>query len=172
MSFSRFALLAVTAIATITPSVLWAQDARPSPGATAQPPAPALNPKILAKLLDLISTYGVNTQMPGPITDAMGVTTGAQTWPVRQFAVQANATGVVHAIAIGPGTDPVILVSMRGPAAISIFRVRRDGTLVSGVDYFVQTRQTTALTPAQAVAGFGDECAFWATHMDSLPSSG
>jgi hypothetical protein len=144
-----------------------------APGASrGQTPPPALrgvSPAVIDKLLKLIAAMGVDTALPGPVATALGLTDNGQPWPDRQFAVQSES-GTLHAVAIHRGTDPDMVFSTRGPAAISTFRAHRDGSLTAATDFFSDTHLTANLPLAQSQADFAAEGAFWAAHMDALTS--
>ena len=163
------------AVATLAPCALWAQAAAPAPSvpapalaAPAPPGAPrAINPAVLAKLLKLIASAGADIDVPASVAGPLGLGEG-KAWPARQFAVQASATGSVHAVALGRSDDQDIVFSVRGPAAVSVFRAHRDGTLVTATNLFEGTNQSAALPPGEAQADFAAEGAFWAANVDSV----
>jgi hypothetical protein len=168
----RRALIAALAIAALAPGASWAQAA-----ATSRAPATAgsdrvVTPNMLAKMLKLAASIGIDSELPPSVATALGLsTTGAatgQAWLDRQFAVQSNATGTVHAVAFSRANDGDMVLSVRGPAAISIFRIHRDGVLVSAVNFFPETKQTTPLSPLEAQDGYAAECVFWLTNLDPL----
>jgi hypothetical protein len=125
---------------------------------------------VIEKLLKLIAAAGVDTALPAPVAAALGLATGGQPWPDRQFAVQSTDSGALHAAAVHRGAEPDMVFSVRGPAAISIFRVRRDGTLVSATAFFSDTHLTASLPLTQSEADFAAEGGFWALHVDGLSS--
>lgn len=127
-----------------------------------------LAPSVLAQMLRLNTASGHDGEMPGSIAVALGLTTAEQPWPDRQVAVVSNDTGAVHAVAVGLGSVQDVILSVRGPVAISAFRVHRDGTLVSATNFFISTKATSALPPEQARSSFIDECAFWSSHIGRL----
>jgi hypothetical protein len=167
MNLSRFALSALLAISPFAVTLAKAQTAAAAGPAS----APALPPAVLARLLKLMAVSGVDSEMPASIATALGVTTAGPSWPDRQLAVESSASGSVHALTMGRGDDMALMLSARGPAAISVYRIRRDGVVVSGVDYFLQTKQVTPLTPAQVEAGFAAERSFWMANIDRLDAS-
>ena len=161
---------AVLAPAAIMPSALLAQTAAPAPSAPAPAPAGAprpINPAVLAKLLKLIASAGADIDVPVTVAGPLGLGDG-KAWPARQFAVHASATGSVHAVALGRGDDQDIVFSVRGPAAVSVFRAHRDGTLVTATNLFEGTNQATTLPPGEAQADFAAEGAFWAANVDAV----
>jgi hypothetical protein len=137
-------------------------------GQTATPARPAVQPAVIAKLLKLIAAMGVDTDLPAPVAAALGLSANGQPWPDRQFAVQAAQEGSLHAVAIPRGGEPDMIFSVRGPAAISIFRAHRDGVLVGATAYFSDTHLTASLPLAQSQADFVAEGSFWAAHADEL----
>jgi hypothetical protein len=66
----------------------------------------------------------------------------------------------------GPGQD--IVLTVRGPAAVSVFRARADGTLDKGVNLFLQTNQAMPMPAAEAQAEFTAELRFWAANIDAV----
>jgi hypothetical protein len=157
-------LAAVLAALVSAPAPAWAQVA-PGSGSDQRP---AITPDMVTKILGLMPSIGMDTQLPAPVASALGLTVTGQGWPDRQFAVQANDTGTVHAIAVSRSADPDILFSTRGPAAITVFRLRRDGVLVSAINFFTLTRQTAVIPPTEARTEFTTEKVFWLTSLDAL----
>jgi hypothetical protein len=150
-----------------SPGPAWAADA-PAPSAPAA--KGGMSPVVLAKLVSLITRAGHDTDLPGPIAAALGLPNTGQPWPDRQFAVQSHGPEALHAVALGQGEGADIVLSVKGPAAISIFRADRHGALLGATTYFPETRLTMTPPAATAAADFGTECAFWAIHVDALIS--
>jgi hypothetical protein len=119
-------------------------------------------------MLQLITKAGRDRDIPAPISSALGLTAAGTAWPDYQFAVRGNGSGAVHAIAFSRGTDKDVILTVRGPAAITVFRARPDGTLGTAVNVFVQTNQTLPLPAGEARAQFADEVAFWAANIDTV----
>ncbi len=144
--------------------------------ATAEASSPAahgpMNPAVLARLLALIAKAGHDTELPPSIATALGLTGAAagaaKPWSDRQFAVQSHETGALHAIALGQGDAADIILSVKGPAAISIFRADHNGRLISATSYFPETGLTMTPPSAAARTDYAAECAFWGVHIDEL----
>lgn len=153
-----------------TPLLLAAFLPMAAGGQTSAPPPPRMPSAVIDKLLKLIAAAGVDTALPAPVAAALGLASAGQPWPDRQFAVKSTEEGSLHAVAIHRGADPDMVFSMRGPAAISIFRVRRDGTLAGATAYFSDTHLTASLPLAQSQADFAAEATFWTLHADGLAS--
>jgi len=173
MDFSRYALLATLAMSPLAPIASGAHaatvNAAAATSSTNAPIAPGvLAPEVLAKVLNLISLVGSDRDLPAPIAGSLGLAVSGQPWPDRQFAVQWTPTRTLHAVAISRGADPDLIFSVRGPAAVTIFRTHRDGTLVSATNFFMQTNQAVPLRPDEARAGFAAERAFWTNNIDAL----
>ena len=169
----RLAVLAVLTAAPLPLDAAFAQAPTAKPtadGAGLIPPATKspINPDMLARILKIISSAGHDGELPASIAGPLGLTNPAQAWPDRQFAVQGNETGAVHAIAISRAADSDLVFSVRRPAAISIFRAHRDGTLVDAVDFFPGTQQSMKAPVGQARTDFAAECAFWAKTLAAL----
>ena len=159
MNRRRLILTAALALAPLAPA--------PSRSQATAPRAP-MPPGVIEKLLRLIAAVGVDTTLPGPIAAAVGLVAGGQSWPDRQFAVKSDDDGALHAVAIHRGSDPDMVFSVSGPAAISVFRARRDGTLMAATAYFPETHLTANLPLAQSQADFAAQGVFWASHVDAL----
>jgi hypothetical protein len=140
-----------------------------NPAAAAVPDLPL---SLLARMLKLTSPGGASSELPAAIAQALGLGADGKAWPDRQYAVEATSTGAVHAIAVGRGEDPDVVISVRGPAAISIFRVTLTGKLVAAVNFFPETKLTTPMPLAQARDALWQERAFWAAHIDQLGAAG
>jgi hypothetical protein len=160
----RFVLIASLALSSTSfGAKAWAA----SPPATADHSV-ALSPELRAKMLKLISTMGRDREVPAPIASALGLTPAGTAWPDRQFAFQWNGVGTAHAIAIGHTGEQDIVLTVRGPAAIEIFRTRPDGTLKSAVNFFLQTSQAQPVASAEARSELTAELAFWAANIDAV----
>jgi hypothetical protein len=157
---NRRRLILTAALAPLAPPLAWSQ-----PAASARPAVP---PGVIDKLLKLIAAMGVDTDLPAPIAAALSLGAAGQPWPDRQFAVSSDEDGAHHAAAIHRGADPDMIFSVSGPAAISIFRAHRDGTLVTATAYFPETRLTASLLPGQSRTDFATEGVFWGAHVDAL----
>jgi hypothetical protein len=162
MNRRRLIQTTALALAPFAPAAVRAQ--------TPSSPHQGVPPSVVDKLLKVIAALGVDTILPGPVATALGLTADAQPWPDRQLAVKSADSGVLHAVAIHRGGDPDMVFSVPGPAAVSIFRARRDGALVGATDFFSGTRLTANLPLAQSQADFAAEGAFWAAHVDGLMS--
>ena len=160
MNRRRLILTAALALAPLAPL--------PSLGQPAPPPRPAMPPALLDKILKLIASLGVDTVLPAPIAADLGLGAAGQPWPDRQLAVTSDQSGALHAVAIHRGSDQDMIFSASGPAAISVFRAHRDGTLVASTAYFPETHLTASLPMGQSQTEFAAERVFWATHVDGL----
>jgi hypothetical protein len=149
-------------ILTVAPVHVMGAEASP---ATAHGP---MNPSVLARLLAVIAKGGHDTELPPAIATALGLTASGKPWPDRQFAVQSHESGALHAIALGQGEGADIILSVKGPAAISIFRADHQGTLIGATSYFPETGLTMTPPAAASRIEFAAECAFWAIHIDDL----
>jgi hypothetical protein len=127
-----------------------------------------MNPAVLARLLGLIARAGRDTDLPPTIAAALGLTAAGKPWPDRQFAVQSHDSGALHAIALGQGDGADIILSVKGPAAISIFRADHQGVLISATSFFPETGLTMTPPAAASKNDYAAECAFWAIHLDDL----
>jgi hypothetical protein len=165
-SRGRWAGFALAGMVATAPASAWAQPAAPAHAAA--PAGRTITPELRAKMLKLISTMGRDSEIPASIASPLGLTAAGVAWPNRQFAFQLNGGGALHAAAIGRGADQDIILTTRGPAAITVFRARADGTLQGAVNYFLQTNQPIPLPSAEAQAEFAAELAFWAANIDAV----
>jgi hypothetical protein len=161
----RLVLAALIAVSLVSPGLAAAQ---PHPDAPA--PDRTLRPELLGRLLALIAEKGRDGDLPAAISTALGLVPTAQTWADRQFAVISDVNGEVHAVAVSRGTDQDLVFSSRGEVAITIFRVQRDGTVVSAVNFFPQSQQSGSVPLALARNQFADECLFWTQALAKLGS--
>ena len=166
MNRSRIALLTILAASLVAPNIPRAQAAK----ANLAPADATVTTGLLAKMLKLISVEGADRDIPPPIAGSLGLAAAGEAWPDRQFAFEWKPSATLHAVAISRGADQDIVLSVRGPAAVSVYRAHRNGTLVSATNFFLETKQIATLSPAEAQAGFSRECAFWAAHIDALES--
>ena len=152
---------------------LWAfspagANAQTGAAGAVRPADQAITAALRSKMLQLITLAGRDRDIPAPISSALGLTPAGTAWPDHQFAFQWNGSGTVHAIAISRGADKDVVLTVRGPAAITVFRARPDGTLDRAVSYFLQTQQTMPLPLGEARAQFSDELAYWAANIDAV----
>ena len=158
----RNALLMLAAVGLQVPGAASAQTA------PAIRPAHSLPPALMAQLLKAIAAQGRDTALPASIAPDLGLTAKGAAWPDRQFAVQSQATGMVHTAAAGPAPDSDLVLSVRGDAAIPLFRVRRDGTMAGAVEFFPQTQLSSMALPGDAARDFDAEILFWTRTLESL----
>lgn len=159
----RWAWFGILAILALPAMAAKAQ----SPASAPAPADRAITPVLRGKMLQLITKAGQDRDIPAPISSALGLTPAGTAWPDYQLAIRSNGE-TVHAIAFSRGTDKNVVLTVRGPAAITVFRARPDGTLGSAVNLFVKTNQTLPLPVGEAQAQFADELAFWAANIDTL----
>lgn len=158
--------LALVAAVLFAPAVAGAQGANLA--APAAPAAKPIPPAVIAKLIEHIAADGRDASLPPAIAAALGLGAGGEAWPSRQFAVQSQATGVVHAAAAGARPDSDLILSTRGDAAITIFRLRRDGALVGAVYFFPETQSVAPAPTGAAAHDFDDERVFWQRTIETL----
>jgi hypothetical protein len=140
----------------------------PAKAEATAPVKSGMNSAVLAKLLALVARAGRDTALPPAITAALGLPGGGKPWPDRQFAVQSHDSGALHAIAVGEGDGADIILSVKGPAAISIFRADHQGALISATSFFPETGLTMTPPTAASKTDYAAECAFWAIHIEDL----
>jgi hypothetical protein len=160
MNRRRLILFAALALAPLAPARSGAQPSPSEPRAIA--------PDVIAKLLKLIAAMGADTDLPAPIAVALGLAGSAQPWPDRQFGVQSDQDGAHHTVAIHRGGDQDMVYSVSGPAAVSVFRVSRDGALIKATAFFPDTGLTADLLRGQSLTDMAAEGRFWAAHVDAL----
>jgi hypothetical protein len=159
MNRRRLILTAALALAPMAPSPSWSLPAAEPPG---------LRPDVIEKLLKLIANLGVDTSLPASIATALNLDAAGQDWPDRQLAVRSQLDGALHAVAANRGDKPDLIFSVSGPAAISVLRTDRTGSLIAATAYFAETHLTAALLHQQALTALAAEGAFWRSHVDAL----
>ncbi|HEY3887958.1 MAG TPA: hypothetical protein VGL73_05240 [Caulobacteraceae bacterium] len=132
-------------------------------GAWGQTP---LTPDLTAKLMTLAATKGHGGKVAPRFANSLGLTATGQIWTGRE--AEADNSAGHHFVDVGPGPNGEILLTLLTPNAVTAYRVRRDGTLLSALSADVATRAITMLSPADAQPSFAAECAFWAQHIDSF----
>lgn len=162
-----FAGLAIVVAAGLGGGGVSAQTAPVPPAAAAASASRPIPAAVIGKLLEQVAAKGRDSALPGPIASALGLPAG-EAWTNRQFAVRSSATGAVHTIAAGARADSDLVLSNRGDAAITIFRIRRDGALVSAVYFFPLTQTNAVLPPAEAAHDFDEERLFWIRAIDMI----
>jgi len=130
--------------------------------------ASSLTPEFISRMLTLLSLRGNDHETPARFANALGLTPPGVSWANRQVAAKGQATEFIHSFAVSRGSDTDLLLSVRRPDALLVFRAHRDGTLVSALSYDLKTKQIGPLDPKVARTDLADECAFWASSVDAL----
>jgi hypothetical protein len=145
----------------------------PAETPTAAPPAslpaasgPVFNAEVMNKVLQLISSKGKDGTVSPAIASTLGLTSG-ETWLDHKVAVIAPDK-MNHGFAISRGADQDVVLYVRYPDTVHIFRAHRDGTLVAALTYNNQTQAIVVLPIAEAQAEHASELAIWAGSIDKL----
>jgi hypothetical protein len=165
---NRLASLAVLAILTFVPNSLQAQNSV----ANTAVPGSALTPKLMSKMLQLITLRGTDQQLPASYANAMGLSASGQTWPDRQIATRATLDNFIHAFSVSRGSDQDVVLYTRRSDSVHAFRAHRDGKVVTALIFDNQTSQITMRAPAETQNELDLEFALWARGVDKLIAVG
>ena len=140
----------------------------------AAPPAADLPPMtgFMGKMLQLISLYGTDREMPGQYASALGLTVNGQTWASRQESANGSNTGFHRGFSVSRGDDQDVVLALLKPDVLLIFRAHRDGTLVAALKVDRPTKALTMRDVAEAQADFAAEWASWVESVDKLLAGG
>lgn len=130
--------------------------------------ASSLTPEFISRMLTLMSLRGSDHEIPAPFANALGLTPAGESWLNRQVAAKGQATEFLHGFAVSRGSDTDLVLSVRNPDALLVFRAHREGALLGALRFDFKTKQITPLDPKLARTAFADECAFWKSSVDAL----
>jgi len=143
-SLARFLIL--TFAIMITPVV--AQD-------------PTLAPDVLSKMLDLIARRGTDREVPADIADRLGLSEAGQVWPSRQAGLKETPSGLLHGVYAARGSGRDLLLTLTSPEMLYVYRIHRDGKLVTAVTADKRTRQFIERDQAETQKGLDAELVYW-----------
>jgi hypothetical protein len=124
-----------------------------------------LTPDLLHKILNKISTTGADKDVPAIIANALGLSAVGQPWPSRQIAATTTTSGISHGFSISRGSDQDALITVRDKDSIWVFRIHRDGTLVTTVLYDLNTNRLSAREPAETQRELDRQFTYWADEL-------
>jgi len=151
---SRLASLVVLMTLMLAPTSLQAQN---SP----------LTPELMRRMLQVITLKGNDGNVGTGIANPLGLSATGQRWPWRRIG--SNATDkLVHVFGVSRGPDQDIVVYVRRPTDLVIFRANRDGKAVTALISNTQLTETTMLSPADAQEKLDFELRFWAKNIDAI----
>jgi hypothetical protein len=163
---NRLASLAVLVILTFVPNNLQAQNSAANTAA----PGSALPPKLMSKMLQLITLKGVDRDVAVPIANALGLSASGQTWPDRQVVVRTPPSTDKHGFMVNRGSDQDVVLYIRLPDNAHAFRAHRNGRVVTALILDLKTNQITMRTPNEAQSELDSEIAYWTKNVDSAIS--
>jgi hypothetical protein len=158
--------LALTTLQAFAPS-----PADAAPATVGEPSSAAqakLTPELLAKILHYISVAAIDREAPAVVASALGLTAPGIKWADRQVAATHIADAASHSIAISRGTDQDLLLTKLQNGTLLVFRVQRDGALVSALTFDVPQQKLTMRIPAEAQADLTAEYAYWTEAIDEV----
>lgn len=170
---NRLTILVAFAFLPLLPSSLHAQNpvgSTEAPVAAVSNSGSALTPEVMSKMEQLIASKGRDKELDAAFASALGLTATGQKWQERQIATRSSSSNLVHGFAISRGGDQDVVLYIRRPKAIYIFRAHRDGKVVTALVCDNQTGQITMRGPAEAQGELGVELAMWASNVDDLIS--
>ena len=139
-----------------------------APAALAQTP-PILSAEQLQKLDKAWAAYGHDTALNKTVTDALGLTRGDDTLPVRQVTAEGDGHPIaLHAIERVPNGDGFILTILmaEGPARNYVIDGKQE--LVAANVKSKQDLPPVAIPTAQARKELQEEIKFWRAIADKL----
>jgi hypothetical protein len=141
-----------------------------TPAAATSAPTPSLSPELLNKILELLARRGYDKPLYAGYADFLKLAAPGQTWIYRGFSAVNHAhPNVLHAVAINQGPDQDMLIShVEIPVSIHLFRIGRDGKVISSMYMNLKTQEAVAPDPAEAQAEVNSEYAYWASAIDQL----
>jgi hypothetical protein len=140
-------------------------------GMNASSPGP-LNPELMAKMQVLLKHAGKDIDINPTLSARLGLTREDEAWACRQVAGTVKMQpGYLHSFSISrDGADPDLLLGLRTPTQLYIFRSNRDGAVVDGGAIVTDNRtgQSVVLDRQDAQARLNQEFTFWAEIINQL----
>ena len=96
---------------------------------------PALTPDVLSKMLDYIARDGTDREVPADVASRLGLSGAGQVWPSRQAGLKETSSGLLHGVYAARGREKDLLLTLTSASKdkVDVYRIRRDGTLVTAV---------------------------------------
>ena len=166
MSHNR--LVSVVIVAMLAFALTGSLQAQTSAAATSVPVS-ALTPQLMTKMLQLIALRGIDRELAAEFANPLGLTNPGQSWPNRQVASYGVPSKFNHGFAVSRGSDQDIVISLRSPETIYVFRSNRGGKIVAARSCDIKNGgQITMLDFADAQKALDNEIRFWAKNVDKL----
>ena len=130
---------------------------------------PALAPDVLTKMLDHIARVGNDREVPADVANRLGLSAGGQVWSSRQAGLKETSSGILHGVYASRGREKDLLLTLTTSAKdrVDIYRIHRDGILVTAASLDLQKHQFIERDRAATQKGLDAELAFW-TNAKSL----
>ena len=123
---------------------------------------PALTPDVLSKMLDYIARVGTDREVPADVASRLGLSAG-QVWPSRQAGLKETPSGLLHGVYAARGREKDLLLTLTSASRdkVDVYRIRRDGILVTAVSFDPATHQFIERDQAETQKGLDAELIYW-----------
>jgi hypothetical protein len=139
-----------------------------APSANAQTP-PILSAEQLQKLDKAWAAYGHDIALNKSVTDALGLTKGDDTLPVRQITVEGDGHPIaLHAIERLPNSDGYFLTILMAEGPARNYAINGKQELIAANAKSKQDLPPITIPPAQARKELQEEIKFWRAIADKL----
>jgi len=143
-------------------------EAQTSATNTTSTHVPALTPQLMTKMLQLIAVSGSNRELAAEFAHPLGLTATGQSWPNRQVASYGIPSNFNHGFAVSRGSDQDVVLSLRTPDTIYVFRSDRHGASATALSCDVKNGNIITLNFVNARKALDNEIRFWAKNVDKL----
>jgi tetratricopeptide (TPR) repeat protein len=130
--------------------------------------ASPLTSQLLSKMLQLVSTQGVDKELDAKLANALGFCEVGKNWLERQFTVKGAPSNAQHVFAISRGDGQDFMVALQGLNSLHAYRVHRDGKVAAALVFDIPNGKITMGTPAEAQADLNAEMNIWTENVDAL----
>lgn len=150
-------------LALPTPSATPAATAASTPAVSVS--VTGLTSELMAKMLKLIASQGVDREFLAPLANALGIGAAGQAWSSRSITAGDAASGV-HGFYISRGNDQDIVATLMVTGkSLYCYRAHRDGTVVAAFIGDVATQKITPRDLPDAQKGFDTEISLWSSMV-------
>jgi tetratricopeptide (TPR) repeat protein len=129
---------------------------------------PRLDPGLLEKLLQLVSTVGSDKDLPPSIANPLRFSAAGSSWQYRLISTTgaSGTSGPVHFFGVDRGTEPDLFFAVQKGGYLLAFRVHRNGGVVEAIFLDKNSDQAAARDTMQSNDDLGREFEFWAGGAD------
>lgn len=152
---NRLVSFVILAMLIFVPTSLRAQNS---------PPAP----EVMNKLVRIVVQNGLELDVPSQFSNALGLSPRGQTFHCISLAVMGSDKTQSN-LAIMSERDETVLVSKRQLNTLSMWRIQRDGKVLSAlVAEMTSPLSITMRTPAEAQPEVNAVLKYWAVNSDLI----